>query len=278
MNNIYVFSTLYPQSKKYFQDFINSVNNQTNNNFTLFLCLNDVMLSNKLKKKIKVKYLTVSCNYPASKARLFGLNKLLKLKPSHIITLDSDDKMKTNRVEKCIKEIKKNDFLVNNLVIFGKNIQKKVWFNNLRNNFIINLDALNFQNFVGLTNLTIKGKALQSVIKSINCKLVAFDWCLAKLLVLKNKKGIFKKNIYTYYRQHNKNISGIKNFSKKILLNDIKNKTEHLVYFKKFGLPYKNEIKRLKKMNLQLRKRNNLYKTIKKKLSKTRKEYWWSHI
>ncbi len=51
MNDVYVFSTLYPQSKKYFQDFINSVNNQTNNNFTLFLCLNDVMLSNKLKKK-----------------------------------------------------------------------------------------------------------------------------------------------------------------------------------------------------------------------------------
>ena len=45
----YIFSTIYPNSKKYFDEFINSINAQTYKNFKIFLVLNGTSLSRKQK-------------------------------------------------------------------------------------------------------------------------------------------------------------------------------------------------------------------------------------
>ena len=41
----YIFTTIYPKSKKYFKDFIESLNNQSEKNFKIFLILNDTSLN-----------------------------------------------------------------------------------------------------------------------------------------------------------------------------------------------------------------------------------------
>ena len=50
----FIFTTVYPNSKKYFNEFIESLNNQSNKNFKIFLILNGTSLNLKQKKKLKM--------------------------------------------------------------------------------------------------------------------------------------------------------------------------------------------------------------------------------
>ena len=47
----YVFTTIYPGSKKYFNEFIESLNEQSNKNFKIFIVLNGTSLNKTQKKK-----------------------------------------------------------------------------------------------------------------------------------------------------------------------------------------------------------------------------------
>ena len=49
-----LFSVIYPGSKKFFDDFISSVNNQSYKNFTLALCLNGTNLNKSELKKLRL--------------------------------------------------------------------------------------------------------------------------------------------------------------------------------------------------------------------------------
>ena len=108
-NNYCLYSTIFPKSKKYFFDFINSVNQQTEKNFKLVLCLNGTSLNKKQLSSIKVPYLLIKCDFPMNKARVYALKKILNLF-SHIVLLDSDDFMSLNRINLIKKNIKKKRF------------------------------------------------------------------------------------------------------------------------------------------------------------------------
>ena len=124
----YIFTTVYPGSKRYFKEFIESVNSQTSKDFKLFIILNGTKLSKTYMNLIKTKFLIFEINETWQKARLEGLNFLLKKKAKLVIFADSDDILDKFRVEYILKKIKGNDFIVNNLFLFGKNINKKqVW-------------------------------------------------------------------------------------------------------------------------------------------------------
>ena len=70
-----------------------------------------------------------------------------------------------------------------------KNIKKK-FILAIKKDFRIQLKNINDQNFVGCSNTTLKSKSLLNIINDINIKLIGFDWCIAKLLILNNFKGL----------------------------------------------------------------------------------------
>ena len=74
----YVFTTIYPGSKKYFNEFIESLNEQSNKNFRIFIVLNGTSLNKTQKKKILNKYKIFNTNTAWQNARIKGLKKLLK--------------------------------------------------------------------------------------------------------------------------------------------------------------------------------------------------------
>ena len=117
-----LFSVIYPGSKKFFDDFISSVNNQSYKNFTLALCLNGTNLNKSELKKIKVKYFLFKTNLDWRSARVKTLKKILKLESKYIIFADSDDIMSKSRVKTSLKKIKHYncDFITNNLYLFGE--------------------------------------------------------------------------------------------------------------------------------------------------------------
>jgi hypothetical protein len=271
----YIFSTIYPNSKKYYIEFINSINSQTNKNFKLFLVLNGTNLTKNQKKIINSDYDIFRINSSWQKSRIEGLKSLLKKNPKLIFFADSDDILDKNRIKMSLKKIGRNDFLVNNCYLFQKNLKnKKVWLK--KKSQKITLKQIDYKNFVGCSNTVVKGIALKKILKEINIKLTAFDWCMAKLLLLKNYKGIYINQSLTYYRQYNNNTSSLIRITKKKIKKDIKCKLENLRYFLNFGLKYEKKIKELEKKQKLLNNRNFI-NNIKKNFLRNN-QYWWSLI
>lgn len=264
-----LFSVIYPGSKKFFDDFISSVNNQSYKNFTLALCLNGTNLNKSELKKIKVKYFLFKTNLDWRSARVKTLKKILKLESKYIIFADSDDIMSKSRVKTSLKKIKHYncDFITNNLYLFGEEYKKKKIYLSYKKDFRIQLKNINDQNFVGCSNTTLKSKSLLNIINDINIKLIGFDWCIAKLLILNNFKGYYIRNCLTFYRQYNQNNSRILNNSLRQKKFDLREKINHYQYFSKFGINYKKKIKKIKKILND----ESLLKKIKKK------KLWWDY-
>jgi len=265
----FLFSVIYPGSKKFFEDFINSVNNQTSKDFTLVLCLNGTNLNKKELSKIKVKYLLFKTNLDWRKARVSTLKKILDLKSNYIIFADSDDIMSKYRIQISLKKIKKYkcEFITNNIYLFGDEYkQKKIYFD-YKKNFRIKLKDIDDKNFIGCSNTIIKSKSLLKIIDHINTKLIGFDWCIAKLLILNKSKGFYIKDCLTFYRQYAQNNSRISNISLNQKKFDLSEKINHYEYFRKLGLNYETKIRKLKYIL------NN--KKILKKIKK--KKLWWDY-
>jgi hypothetical protein len=271
----FVFTTIYPGSKKYFNEFIESINEQSYKNFKIFIVLNGTSLNSTQKKKIINNYTIFNTNTYWQDARIKGLKKLLKLNPKNIIFIDSDDVMHVDRIKINLKEIRKYDFVVNNCYLFKKEKKiNRIWLNRKRGD--IKLSHIKYKNFIGCTNTIVRAKSLKKVINMINVNLLAFDWCMAKLLLIKKFKGLYTSKSLSYYRQYAQNTSSLIEITQKKVLKDIECKLEHFKYFEKFGINYKKQILELegkyKKIN------NKRYYSMIKKNFKSNNQYWWSSI
>ena len=121
-----------------------------------------------------------------------------------------------------------------------------------------------------------RAKSLKKVINEINVNLIAFDWCMAKLLLIKKFKGLYTSASLSYYRQYAQNTSSLIEITQKKVLKDIKCKIEHFKYFEKFGVNYTKQILELENKFKKINNRK-YYSMIKKKF-KLNNQYWWSSI
>ena len=272
----YLFTTIYPGSKKFFEEFIKSVNNQTSKNFKLFIILNGTNLSKKYLKLIKTKFVIFKVNDTWQNARIRGLEFILKKRVNFIIFADSDDILLNDRVEVILNKVNKYDFIVNNMRLFKENLnQSKVWLKDKTRK--IQLKEIDDKNFIGCGNTAVRSSALKKIYKSINNRLIAFDWCMAKLLLINGFKGIYIKEPLTLYRQYQQNTSSLTYVNKTKITRDIKCKLEHFDYFSKFGLNYEEKIIKLKELKKKI-KFNNYLKDNLKKFEKKNQKYWWAIV
>ena len=273
---IIVYTQFHKKSLEFLNQFIKSANKEKTDNIKIkfIFNFNQVLLSKKELsnlKKLNFDFDIFFTNEPQHQARIKVLKKLKKLNFSHIIFIDSDDLFYKNRILKISKEIKKYDFLVNNLVVYksGKILNKWIKFDKK----IIKLSDVDDQNFIGLSNLTITKKVLVWMLKQkFNLKAIAFDWVLIKSILLNNFNGCFKKNIFTLYRKYVSNVIG-NNKNYLTLKKIISEKLVHYSFFENDFLSYKNKIQKLKQLQKNLSDKNfrieYLYQF--KKLN----QHWW---
>ena len=273
---IYIYTQFYPKSICYLKDFINSINKENipqTDNVKLIINFNQLKKKNIQELfKLKIPYKIYYTNQNQHLSRIKVLKKISKNEFKILIFIDSDDLFYKNRIMGIVKNMKSYDFLVNNLILFPRK-QKKIFFN-LKDKKKIKLNDIFDKNFIGLSNLAISKKVL---IKSLNFKinknLKAFDWVFAKIILLNKFRGVFCRNIYTLYRQHNHNVVSFRKNSLEFL-KIIEEKILHYKIFKKKIKKYKNEIKKLQILKKKL---NN--KKIKVKITylykKNEKNFWW---
>ena len=272
---IYIYTQFHPKSLCYLKNFINSINREKiskTTNIKLIINFNQVKKKIKELYKLKIPYEIYYTKKNQHYSRVKILKTILKNNFKILIFIDSDDLFYKNRIMGIVKNIKNYDFLVNNLILFpGK--KKKIFFS-LKDKKEIKLKDIYDKNFIGLSNLAISRKAL---IKSLNFKinknLKAFDWMLAKIILLNKFNGVFCKNIYTLYRKYDHNVVSFKK-NKAEFLKIINEKILHYKFFKNKIKKYKNEIKKLQilKKKIENKKLNKIIYHYKK----GEESFWWN--
>lgn len=261
-------TVVYTEALEYFDEFIDSVNSQSDNKFDLII-VNDNINENTLLKhlnNIKVNYKVL--NYYGNKTPADLRVELLKFAKKTgynlLIFGDSDDIFNENRVKE-IKEIYLNNkdftFFYNNLLLFDKSKALK--------EFPLVTDSINDiiqYNYLGLSNtaINLSGISIEFIDSLYGCTSFVFDWYLFSRIVCNCGKGKYVEKAITYYRIHENNFAGVSN--RKQLDREFEVKKTHYELMSKYNRKYAILLQKLLKINFDKIKVNEAV------------SYWWNNI
>ena len=211
--DIAVFSVIFQANLKYLDEFINSLNNQNNQCFELFL-INDGLSPSVLHDAFKfakfpVVIYTINDKLTPAQIREVGFKELTKKEYKKIIFADTDDLMSPNRVDKSIEMLDLYPVVFTDITLISENnivLESSIWKDRLLN-IEVNRNFLYDKNVLGLGNSAIQGSFLRNIV--FPKEIIAVDWYYFTI-ILGNQNAGFISDAITFYRQHFNNTIGIK--------------------------------------------------------------------
>lgn len=236
INRLCVFSVVHPACVSFLNDFLKSLDNQTNSNFHLFLVIDKLPLSVVQKivqndfHKFKVFFFEHSGGLLENRVK--GLLHLAKNYQDYkaIVFGDADDIFSDNFLEEIAYDINHYDIVISDLIPFVTNeleySSKPVWRNRLQEIGTLNISFLKDKNIVGFGNTSIDFKLLKRL-KNQYPEPLAPDWFFFKQLFLPIDRIKFNDKVVVYYRQHSSNIAGFKLLTSDKLKHILRVKEDH---------------------------------------------------
>lgn len=260
--------------EKFFFESLGSIKNQTYQEFTLLIFLDNIEKDIELRIKnfffdTKIKILFFyqpKIPLDTCQIRQFLINKSIESGADLLVFSDFDEIVDSNRLENIMQQIQDFDFSYHSCYITDFNLKKllPVDIQSLKNipdqidDFKILLD----KNFVGLGALSLNLKKNFKIFQAPK-DIKAYDWFLATKFLLENKRGILIKNSFTHYRQHPESYVGINrpldNYSLQL---GLQVKIAHYRYFRKFHPLYEAKLQEIEELELFLKSVENKQKYI----------------
>lgn len=211
--DIAVFSVIFESNLKYLNEFINSLNNQNNQCFELFL-INDGLSPSVLYDAFQfatfpVIFYAINDKLKPAQIREIGFKELSKRNYKKIIFADTDDLMSANRIERSIEMLDLYPVVFTDITLISENsivIESSIWKDRL-SNVEVNRNFLYDKNVLGLGNSAILGSFLRNIVFPND--IIAVDWYYFTI-ILGNQNAGFISDAITFYRQHFNNTIGIK--------------------------------------------------------------------
>nr|WP_297767866.1 glycosyltransferase family A protein [uncultured Butyrivibrio sp.] len=266
MNKVCFGSVIYTSAIKFADDFLRSLEAQTNRDFTLLLVNDDVDEKELmgLLNRYNIKNKIVSYQEQLSPAEL-RIRLLLEAKKDgvdYLVLGDIDDYFSVNRVETCVENLdrqKKISFVYNDLYESnGDRIMPELPLEVGDYGDILN------HNYLGLSNTALNLSHLSfDFLDSLHgIKTHVFDWYLFSRLLLNGAEGRFVNDTCTYYRFHENNFVGMPSNTADLLEKELQVKEEHYKLLSKFSDNYMLMYKAYFDRNYRLNSAQRLY-------------YWW---
>lgn len=204
---------IYPEAIRFLNDFLSCYSDSTVK--IKLLLFNDgaeiKYLQNELRKNKVLDYQIIDAKSPTpALVRKKSITYFLKNNFKKIIFADIDDTFSKNRIEMSLKGLEISDFVFNNVRVVDKNLEL------IDNSFfpsanvipkkIYSYKQILIKNFLGFSNTAVNVKILEDI--EIPPDIIAVDWWIYSVLLLKNYEGTFIDDTFTNYRQHSKNIIG----------------------------------------------------------------------
>lgn len=259
LNKIAFLTTVFPIEEQYLYDFFDSLQNQTYKNFDVVVVNDGYENFEAMKVKYSLNLNIIELQYSSSPAknREYGINYCIDEKYDVLIFGDSDDYFEANRVEKSLEFLKECDIVVNDLSLFDENgiYEEKYLSHRLENLEIVDFEFIKNKNIFGLSNTAIKLKDISKV--TIPDDLIAVDWYIFSILLLKNKKAIFTNETVSYYRQYQKNMVGLKKMDKQSFEKGVEVKCKHYKALNSFDKQFDAQLTRLNRLGFSEKKEAN---------------------
>jgi hypothetical protein len=205
-------SVIFPANLIYFKDFLDSLEQQTNKDFTLLLFNDGVLNLVDYLKHTHLDYKIINVKGSVSQTRTQLFEYIKESSYENFIFGDTDDYFSLNRVEVCTQWLEKVDIIANDLILVSNDkiqLTGLYWENRPELKETISIESIKNYNFLGLGNTAINKNVLPNQIK-FDSNLVALDWYFFSILLKKSWKVGFTSQSVVYYRQHNANIVGRK--------------------------------------------------------------------
>ena len=218
-----VLTVVYEEVQSYINDFMNSLQKQTDTNFDLII-INDGF--NQLEKfvsrfNINSRILHFKTSFVGTRKQ--GIRWLKEEGYDTVVFADSDDYFNWQRVELTKKLLINYDLVCNELILFGENISGIMPMASSRfyDGQLLTLKNIYHGNIMGMSNTGARLKCILPLIDIIPDDVVAFDWILYSLALLKGCTCVFTNKAKTYYRQHSNNIASPQDYTEEKLNNGI---------------------------------------------------------
>ena len=275
----------------FIDDYLNSVFNQTNQNFDLLIISDGVDIA-KIKSRVgshnfnqkNIHYDINFKNHSPLKLRERIIEIAYNLDANYLIFSDFDENVAPNRVEEIIKNIHSYEFVFNDFFIVNnelKPLREKSFFQ-MRSipDEIVDWNEVKSFNFIGFGSLAIN-LALYDYRKLLcpeNIK--ALDWFIVTKVLLEGGKGKKVNRTFANYRQHNNSFVGFDFYlNQERLLQGIEVKENHYRYFSKYNKKYQDfysGILDLKKYINRIGK-DEYIRIVNSKFN-TENFFWWENI
>lgn len=276
---------------RFIKDYLESVFNQTNQNFDLLLVLDNVESGkvekylneyNDINKKIFIR--NFKKDYTPIELRKKQIELAYELKFDTLILSDFDENVALNRVEEIVKNINGYAFAFNDFYVVDQDL-KKISETSFFQTRKIPKEVTSYKNilkfnFIGLGSIALNLKEFNYINLTFPKEIKALDWYVATKVLLSGSKGIALYNTYANYRQHESSFVGFDfKLNKEKLEQGIAIKLAHyssLMSYNDIFTNLYNEIIELKKY-LRDNGINEYIKLVNTKFD-TSKFCWWENI
>lgn len=252
---------LYPESSVFFGDFINSLKQQTDNQFDLIIFLDQINEKQLEKNFSGLNITSKPLSGSIAEIREKGFEYLKSTEYENFILLDADDTMAKNRVETSKRKLKNHDIVCCDLNIIDESkkvIDENIWSKRLGENFVFDESFIKNKNILGLGNVCFN-KNILNLKWYFSNQVIALDWYIFYLILRKNKlECLFTNETQVNYRQHSNNIAGFKDKSVEEIDKIIKVKKHHYNQLIQDGYTsFDTELLNLEELDYQNQNYNN---------------------
>jgi hypothetical protein len=285
-----VVGVVHPFALDYVDEYLESMCNQSFQDFTLFIFGHRIdyqkleHLLDKYDSGLDIIYNELNDNLSISKSRQKVLNIVKEKDFDTCIFTDTDDFYHKEFVKNLVEHMskKKNKIVFSDLfVYFSEKNQLSNYFEKYHIPAEIDEKFLLDKNCIGLGHTGIRMEIYNKDMIAFPDKITAVDWWLFTVLMHINKcKASFIKKSLAYYRQHTLNTAGFLNLNEDKILHAVKAKRLHYKSLIGFGDIYQKEyfyFERLsEKISADDKFRKKYIEFIHSKY-KEKKYLWWEY-
>ena len=259
-------SVIYKSVLKYFDEFYNSIMNQTYKNFDIFF-LNDNLSRNEIENLNLENNITIKDKKSKyiSSSRVELIDYAMKENYDLLILGDSDDYFHKDRIQRIVDNYSDDyAFFYHDLLkengekYFIKELPRKV----------NRIDQIEQYNFLGLSMSALNLKKIEEINFGIidkNINVIAFDWYLYSVLIILGCMGKYVEDAFTYYREYDENFARNDNTIERINM-EYKVKKEHYKNLIKFNMRFLKLYQKLDELDLNMVNINS------------DNNYWWNKL
>jgi len=266
-------TTIYPACMIFFEQFLRSLDLQSDKDFDLIIVNDGVVNLEKYFEKYKrINYAVIPSTNSIVENRKIGIDLIKRQKYKYLIFGDSDDYFDSKRVFVSKLNLASFDIVVNDLNLFdsGGVYKEKIFSQRLEDTLEIDLKFIEDKNIFGLTNTSVRVSSIKNMVLCES--LVAFDWYLFSKLLYENNSAIFTNKTHTFYRQHKNNTVGLGDNSINSIKKSIHVKKIHYQCMRKIDNYFDVHLLQIKNFEENMSKIK-----FKKNINNTENLLWWEN-